>query len=376
MSANKKTFMQTQATASNEVTTLPKDFVITPDGVIRRRLDVKDDPETRDIIAHRERSMRYQEAREKSAAKRKAEAEKRLQATLVKNTEAAATLSERERREKQAEKARLWRESRTKYGITEQAEKAIADKLTYDYVISEKTVMPLAIAAALKSLRFFLNRSGQPRMFELYFNLLTDVNRHIHDVGSVLTDAMDLVQTAAMTFCKYKKSADERHEAAPDSRSESDGTYTNGKTGLPVTIFGEAIHEVNKLIAANRRKTSKAVYIEDIDENGLGYIEVPDGWDCESIDDLAYYNSAIAELCDPAKPIQEKILRLRLSGVAVDDPRAMQVSEYAKKRGLTRDPFGVKTVAKKVRRAPSYVRKVLQDIGRKAAELGYPVPKK
>ena len=166
------------------------------------------------------------------------------------------------------------------------------------------------------------------------------------------------------------------HYPHPHPLCASDGTYTNGKTGLPVTIFGEAIHEVNKLIAANRRKTSKAVYIEDIDENGLGYIEVPDGWDCESIDDLAYYNSAIAELCDPAKPIQEKILRLRLSGVAVDDPRAMQVSEYAKKRGLTRDPFGVKTVAKKVRRAPSYVRKVLQDIGRKAAELGYPVPKK
>ena len=207
MSANKDIFEQTKATASNEVTTLPKDCVITPDGVIRRRLDVKDDPETRDIIAHRERSMRYQEAREKSAAKRKAEAEKRLQAMLVKNTEAAATLSERERKEKQAEKARLWRESRTKYGITEQTEKAIAAKLTYDYVISEKTIMPLAIAAALKSLRFFLNRSGQPRMFKLYFNLPTDVNRPMHDVGSVFTDALDLLQTAAIPFCQYKNCA-------------------------------------------------------------------------------------------------------------------------------------------------------------------------
>lgn len=356
MSTNKKNFKQTQATASNEVTTLPKDFVITPDGVIRRRLDVKDDPETRDIIAHRERSVRYQEAREKSAAKRKAEAEKRLQATLVKNTEAAATLSERERKEKQAEKARLWRESRTKYGITEQTEKAIADKLTYDYVISEKTIMPLAIAAALKSLRFFLNRSGQPRMFELYFNLLTDVNRHIHDVGSVLTDAMDLVQTAAMTFCKYKKSADERHEAAPDSRSESDGTYTSSKTGLPVTIFGEAIHEVNKLIAQDRRKSTKLTYLEDLDENGHPiYLTVDSSMQIGSVDEYAFYESAFEDM--GLLDNQRKLLTYRLKGLGCGDSR-----------------YGYKSIAKKEGVTPKAIRNRMQKIAVKAVSAGYGKP--
>lgn len=327
-------------------------LIASPNGEVMRELDVMFSVD----LANAER-VRLAQAREKREAKRaekRANSEAARQARLDAEREEYARSSKEERLAKQAEHEKMLRECRTKYGITEQAEKAIADKLTYDYVISEKTIMPLSIAAALKSLRFFVNRSGQPRMFELYFNLLTDVNRHMHDVGSVLTDAMDLVQTAAMTFCKYKKSADERHETA-DSRSESDGTYTNSRTGLPVTVFGEAVHEVNKLIAQDRRKSTKLTYLEDLDENGHPiYLSVDSNLQISTVDELEYFDEAIDELCSSNNKQEhdtlEKTLVARLGG------------------------YSIHQIAKKRHTAPSQVRKTMRKLQKRAYELGYSVP--
>ena len=329
-------------------------LIASPNGEVMKELDVMFSVD----LANAER-VRLTQAREKREAKRaekRANSEAARQARLDAEREEYARSSKEERLAKQAEHEKLLQQCRMKYGITEQAEKAITDKLTYDYVISEKTIMPLSIAAALKSLRFFLTRSGQPRMFELYFNLLTDVNRHMHDIGSVFTDAMDLVQTAAMTFCKYKKSADERHEAAPDSRSESDGTYINGKTGLPVTIFGEAIHEVNKLIAQDRRKSTKLTYLEDFDENGHPiYLSVDSSMQIGSVDEYAFYESAFEDM--GVTPDQRRLLTYRLKGLGCGDSR-----------------YGYKSIAKKEGVTPKAIRNRMQKIAVKAVSAGYGKP--
>ena len=123
-----------------------------------------------------------------------------------------------------------------------------------------------------------------------------------------------------------------------------------------MTIFGEAIHEVNKLIAQDRRKSTKLTYLEDLDENGHPiYLTVDSSMQIGSVDEYAFYESAFEDM--GLLDNQRKLLTYRLKGLGCGDSR-----------------YGYKSIAKKEGVTPKAIRNRMQKIAVKAVSAGYGKP--
>lgn len=215
-------------------------LIASPNGEVMRELDVMFSVD----LANAER-VRLAQAREKREAKR---AEKRVnseaarQARLDAEREEYARSSKEERLAKQAEHEKMLQECRTKYGITEKVEKAVTKLLSNDYVIRDNTIFNLAVSATLKALRLLMVYWGKPRVFDLYYSVLSDVHRHMGVAGVAFGDGMDLVNEAALVFTKYKKAAGSREVNSLQELSDC----SVKRNGEKRDIYGEAVYAVQR----------------------------------------------------------------------------------------------------------------------------------
>lgn len=328
-------------------------LIASPNGEVMKELDAMFDAD----LANAER-VRLTQAREKREAKR---AEKRTaneaarQARLDAEREKYARSSKEERLAKQAEHEKMLRECRTKYGITEQVEKAVCARTKLspdDYVIRDDTMFNLAVSATLKALRLLMAYWGKPRVFELYYSVLSDVHRHMGVAGVAFGDGMDLVNEAVLIFARYKKAAEPREVNSLQELSDC----SVKRNGEKRDIYGEAVYAVQRIVVPDVRKSTKLTYLEDLDENGHPiYLSVDSNLQISSVDELEYFDEAIDELCSSNNKREhdtlEKTLIARLGG------------------------YSIHQIAKKRHTAPSQVRKTMRKLQKRAYELGYPVPK-
>ena len=324
-------------------------LIASPNGEVMKELDAMFAVDLAN--AERVRITQVREKREAERAEKRAASEAARQARLDAEREKYARSSKEERLAKQAEHEKMLEKCRMKYGITEQVEKAVTKRLANDGVISEDTIFDLAVSATLKALRLLMAYWGKPRVFELYYSVLSDVHRHMGVAGVAFGDGMDLVNEAALVFAKYKKAAEPRKV---NSFKELSDCSVN-KSGEKRNIYGEAVYTVRQKVEIHNVKSTKLTYLEDLDENGHPiYLSVDSNLQISSIDELEFFDAAIDELCSSNNKQEhatlEKTLVARLGG------------------------YSIHQIAKKRHTAPSQVRKTLRKLQKRAYELGYSVP--
>ena len=331
-------------------------LIASPNGEVMRELDAMFAVDEKNAL--KKRAAKALATRENNRAIEREAAEKEYQAAqakLVKKQEALAALPTEERitkiLEERKEYEKLLKECRTKYGITEKVEKAVTKLLPNDYVIRDNTIFNLAVSATLKALRLLMAYWGKPRVFELYYSVLSDVHRHMGVAGVAFGDGMDLVNEAALVFAKYKKAAGSREVNSLQELSDC----SVKRNGEKRDIYGEAVYAVQRIVVPAARKSTKLTYLEDLDENGHPiYLSVDSNLQISSIDELEFFDAAIDELCSSNNKQEhatlEKTLVARLGG------------------------YSIHQIAKKRHTAPSQVRKTLRKLQKRAYELGYSVP--
>lgn len=325
-------------------------LIASPNGEVMRELDVMFGVDLAN--AERVRLAQAREKREAHRAEKRANSEAARQARLDAEREEYARSSKEERLAKQAEHEKMLRECRTKYGITEKVEKAVTKLLSNDYVIRDNTIFNLAVSATLKALRLLMAYWGKPRVFELYYSVLSDVHRHMGVAGVAFGDGMDLVNEAALVFTKYKKAAGSREVNSLQELSDC----SVKRNGEKRDIYGEAVYAVQRIVVPDVRKSTKLTYLEDLDENGHPiYLSVDSNLQIGSVDELDFFDNAIDELCSSKNKQEhdtlEKTLVARLGG------------------------YSIHQIAKQRRAACSRVRDTMRKLQKRAYELGYPVPK-
>ena len=328
-------------------------LIASPNGEVMKELDVMFSVDLAN--AERVRLAQTREKREAKRAEKRANSEAARQARLDAEREEYARSSKEERLAKQAEHEKMLQQCRTKYGMTEQVEKAVCARTKLspdDYVIRDDTMFNLAVSATLKALRLLMMYWGKPRVFELYYSVLSDVHRHMGVTGVAFGDGIDLVNEAALVFARYKKAAEPREVNSLQELSDC----SVKRSGEKRDIYGEAVYAVQNIVIPNLRKSTKLTYLEDLDENGHPiYLSVDSNLQISSVDELEYFDEAIDELCSSNNKQEhdtlEKTLVARLGG------------------------YSIHQIAKQRSTACSRVRDTMRKLQKRAYELGYPVPK-
>lgn len=199
------------------------------------------------------------------------------------------------------------------------------------------------------------NASGKFNpLYDLYLDLVWDIMRRKKDHTQPMGSGYDIVSEIKLYLLRNvgKKTTDEN----TDGEKNKDGTTAD--------IWRTAFRVANRYIIGERKQMYKCVYVDEIDENGERiYYEIPQEWDVDTIHDYKTITAIIKQL--KLTDTEKKILYYRLRGIAVDDTKKGKNGQPTQKTAVS-----VRTIAQKLRLSKSAVDKHLQNIRRKAVEIG------
>ena len=208
--------------------------------------------------------------------------------TTTKRKQATTTASKRNRKQAQPAPA------------------VIADTANPAEIITAENVQSLGERIAVRALKTYYQKSGEPFIYTLYCGIVADITEH-KKAGAPLSDGYDIAQTASAFLCEYI------------GKTVQD-TTTDGQTdkdGQPVSILRACFRAVNRYIKGERRHDFKRVYVDEVDTKTgeTLYYEIPDGYDLPTVTDYKQVAETIEALNLTAR--QAQILRYRLRGYSV-----------------------------------------------------------
>ena len=191
----------------------------------------------------------------------------------------------------------------------------LANKFLGAHIILRDNARQLATQVVLQALKTIHKNSCDEMTRKLMLSVIYE-----DDAG----EGLDLV--SAVFCCLYPLvGKDLFRDFVPNDITIGDGTGNellakSKKTSEPLTIWRSCLRFVNTIVLANKRQNHKTVYLEEINDNGetLGYVEIPKGFDCDSLDEWDWYDYVIQSLDLTTK--QKKILQARFwQGCTITD---------------------------------------------------------
>lgn len=189
-------------------------------------------------------------------------------------------------------------------------------------------------------------------LYYLYINLVCDIMSRKKDYKQALGNGYDIVQTIALYLTANigKKTTDEN----TDGEKNKDGTTAD--------IWRTAFRVANRYIKGERKQIYKCIYVDEINENGERiYYEIPQNWDVPTVTDYKTITAIIKQL--KLTDTEKKILYYRLRGIGVDSQQNGKTKQL--KKGIS-----TRTIAEKIGLSKSTVDRHIQNIRRKAVEIG------
>lgn len=173
-------------------------------------------------------------------------------------------------------------------------------------IITAENVQSLGERIAVRALKTYYQKSGQPFIYTLYCGIVADITEHKKS-GAPLSDGYDVAQTASAFLCEYIGKT--LQDTTADGQSDKDGN--------PVTIFLACFRAVNRYIKGERQHNFKRVYVDEVDTKTgeTLYYEIPDGWDLPTVTDYKQVTETIKALNLTAR--QAQVLRYRFRGYSV-----------------------------------------------------------
>lgn len=214
-------------------------------------------------------------------------------------------------------------------------------------IITTANAMRIANRIALRALKTLLDISYSEYLKGLYNGLKRYIATNYQDVS----DASDILSEACIVinaFCNkgYRL---------------IDVVEYNGKQA---TIARHCYYAINNYIDSQKKVLSKTIYVDEIDENGERvYIPIPKGWDVDNAADYKKIKAIIAQL--KLNDTQQKILRYRLQGIAVDNTTKGKNGQPSQAQ-----PTSTRTIAAKMGMSNVAVHKQLKLIREKAISIG------
>ena len=173
-------------------------------------------------------------------------------------------------------------------------------------IITAENVQSLSERFAIKALKTYYQKSGQPFIYSLYCGLIADITEN-KKTGAPLSDGYDVAQTASAVLCAY-------------IGKRLDDTSADGQTdknGNPITIKTAVFRALSKYVNGERQHDYRRVYVDEIDENGNTlYYEIPEFWDIPTAADYKTVTAKIAEM--GLSMNEKKFLTYRLRGYSLD----------------------------------------------------------
>lgn len=218
-------------------------------------------------------------------------------------------------------------------------------------IITADNIELLSEIIALRALKTNYAKSGMPFMYDLYCGLVKDINEN-KKTAKPLSDGYDIASEIKLYLFHNigKKTTDEN----TDGEKNKDGTTAD--------IWRTAFRVANRYIIGERQKVYKCVYVDEIDENGNRlYYEIPQQWDIDTITDYKTITATIKQL--KLTDTEKKVLYYRLRGIGVNSQQDGKTRQV--KKGISE-----RTIAEKIGISNIAVHKHLQNIRRKAVEIG------
>ena len=182
----------------------------------------------------------------------------------------------------------------------------IADTASPAKIITAENVQSLGERIAIRALKTYYQKSGEPFIYSLYCGIIADITEN-KKTCAPLSDGYDIAQTASAFLCEYIGKA--LQDTTTDGQSDKDGN--------PVTIFRACFRAVNRYIKGERQHNFKRLYVDDIDKNGETlYYEIPYGWDIPTATDYKTVTAKIAEM--GLSMNEKKFLTYRLRGYSLE----------------------------------------------------------
>ena len=173
-------------------------------------------------------------------------------------------------------------------------------------IITAENVQTMGECIAIKALKTYYQKSGQPFIYSLYCGLVADITEN-KKTGAPLSDGYDIAQTASAFLCE--------HIGKTLQDTTTDGQ--TDKNGKPVTILRACFRAVNRYIKGERQYEYKRLYVDEIDENGNTLIyEIPEFWDMPTVADYKTVTAKIAEM--GLSMNEKKFLTYRLRGYSLE----------------------------------------------------------
>ena len=173
-------------------------------------------------------------------------------------------------------------------------------------IITADNVQTMGERFAIKALKTYYQKSGQPFIYSLYCGLVADITEN-KKTGAPLSDGYDIAQTASAVLCAY-------------IGKRLDDTSADGQTdknGNPITIKTAVFRAVRKYVHGEQQREYKRAYIDDLDENGNALIyEIPEFWDMPTAADYKTVTAKIAEM--GLSMNEKKFLTYRLRGYSLE----------------------------------------------------------
>ena len=174
-------------------------------------------------------------------------------------------------------------------------------------IITAENVQTMGECIAIKALKTYYQKSGQPFIYSLYCGLVADITEN-KKTGAPLSDGYDIAQTASAFLCEHIGKT--LQDTTTDGQTDKDGN--------PVTILRACFRAVNRYIMGERQHDYKRVYVDEIDTKTgeTLYYEIPESWDMPTAADYKTVTAKIAEM--GLSMNEKKFLTYRLRGYSLE----------------------------------------------------------